>query len=65
MATTLMQVITDFVITLPPLLQLLLVVFVTLGFFRCFIAVVDFIEDRRGGKIAKMVQKKLACIFKP
>jgi len=45
-----MQVITDFVTTLPPLLQLLLGVFVTLGFFKCFIAVVDFIEDRREGK---------------
>jgi len=45
-----MQVVTDFVITLPPLLQLLLGVVVTFGFFRCFIAVVDFIEDRREGK---------------
>jgi hypothetical protein len=46
-----MQTITDFVNTLPPLLQMLLGVFVTIGFFRCFMAVVDFIEDRReGGK---------------
>jgi hypothetical protein len=46
-----MQTITDFVSTLPPLLQMLLGVFVTIGFFRCFMAVVDFIEDRReGGK---------------
>jgi len=45
-----MQIITDFVNTLPPLLQLLLGVFVTLVVFRCFIAVVDFIEDRREGK---------------
>jgi hypothetical protein len=50
LAATLMQIITDFVNTLPPLLQLLLGVFVTFGFFRCFIAVVDFIEDRREGK---------------
>ena len=53
-----MQTITDFVSTLPPLLQMLLGVFVTIGFFRCFMAVVDFIEDRREGKIAKIVQKK-------
>ena len=51
MTTTLMQTITDFVSTLPPLLQMLLGVFVTIGFFRGFMAVVDFIEDRReGGK---------------
>jgi len=45
-----MKIITDFVNTLPPLLQLLLGIFITLGFFRCFMAVVDFIEDRREGK---------------
>jgi len=45
-----MQTITDFVSTLPPLLQMLLGVFVTIGFFRCFMAVVDFIEDRREGE---------------
>jgi len=45
-----MQTITDFVNTLPPLLQLLLGVFVTLGVFRCLMAIVDFIEDRREGK---------------
>jgi len=45
-----MQTITDFVNTLPPLLQMLLGVFVTIGFFRCFMAVVDFIEDRREGE---------------
>jgi len=45
-----MQTIIDFVNTLPPLLQMLLGVFVTIGFFRCFMAVVDFIEDRREGE---------------
>jgi len=45
-----MQTITDFVNILPPLLQMLLGVFVTIGFFRCLMAVVDFIEDRREGK---------------
>jgi hypothetical protein len=45
-----MKVITDFVNTLPPLLQLLLGIFITVGFFRGFMAVVDFIEDRREGK---------------
>jgi len=45
-----MQTIIDFVSTLPPLLQMLLGVFVTIGFFRCFMAVVDFIEDRREGE---------------
>jgi len=46
-----MQTITDFVSTLPPLLQMMLLgVFVTIGFFRCFMAVVDFIEDRREGE---------------
>jgi hypothetical protein len=45
-----MKIITDFVNTLPPLLQLLLGIFITVGFFRGFMAVVDFIEDRREGK---------------
>jgi len=45
-----MQIITDFVNTLPPLLQLLLGIFVTLGVFRCLMAIVDFIEDKREGK---------------
>jgi hypothetical protein len=45
-----MQIITDFVNTLPPLLQLLFGVFVTLAFIKCFMAIVDFIEDRREGK---------------
>ena len=50
MNATLMKVITDFVNTLPPLLQLLLGIFITVGFFRGFMAVVDFIEDQREGK---------------
>ena len=50
MTTTLMKMITDFVNTLPPLLQLLLGMFVTLGFIKCFMMVVDFIEDKREGK---------------
>jgi len=45
-----MQIITDFVNTLPPLLQLLLGVFVTLGVLRCLMAIVDFIEDKREEK---------------
>ncbi|MEE9258836.1 MAG: hypothetical protein V3U37_04785 [Nitrospinaceae bacterium] len=45
-----METITEFVESLPPLLQLLLGVFLTLGFVKGFMAVVDFIEDRREGK---------------
>ena len=45
-----MQTLIDFMNALPPLLQLLLGVFVTLGIFRCVIAIVDFIEDKREGK---------------
>jgi len=45
-----MQTLIDFVNTLPPLLQLLLGVFVTLGVFRCLMAIVDFINDKREGK---------------
>ena len=45
-----MQSLIDFVNTLPPLLQLLLGVFVTLGVFRGLMAIVDFIEDKREGK---------------
>ena len=45
-----MQILIDFVNTLPPLLQLLLGVFVTLGIFRCLMAIIDFIEDKREGK---------------
>ena len=50
MTTTLMQMVIDFVNTLPPLLQLLLGMFVTLGFIKCFMRGVDFIEDKREGK---------------
>ena len=47
---TVMQILVDFVKALPPLLQLLLGVFVTLGVFRCLMAIIDFIEDKREGK---------------
>jgi len=40
----------SFVIALPPLLQLLLGIFATIGFLRLFMFLVDFIEDRREGK---------------
>ena len=50
MEIDLMKIIIDFVDTLPPLLQLLLGVFATLGVFRCLIAIIDFIEDKREGK---------------
>ncbi|MFL2915311.1 MAG: hypothetical protein ACJZ45_02635 [Nitrospinia bacterium] len=42
--------ITSFVTALPPLLQLLLGIFTTVGFIRLFMFLVDFIEDRREGK---------------
>ena len=45
-----MQILIDFVNTLPPLLQLLLGVFVTLGIFKCLMAIVDFIEGKRKDK---------------
>ena len=45
-----MQILIDFVNTLPPLLQLLLGMLVTLGIFRCLMAIVDYIEDKREGK---------------
>ena len=41
------QTIIDFVENLPPLLQLLLGIFVTLGILKAFMVIVDFIEDRR------------------
>jgi hypothetical protein len=40
----------SFVLTLPPLLQLLLGIFSMLGLIKLFMFVVDFIEDRREGK---------------
>lgn len=45
-----MQTLVDFLNALPPLLQLLLGVFVTFGIFRCLMAIVDFIENKREGK---------------
>jgi len=47
--TQLIESIKDIVVTLPPLLQLLVGIFATLGIIRGFMFVVDFIEDRRGG----------------
>jgi hypothetical protein len=44
------QTLIDFIGTLPPLLQLLLGAFATLGILKGFMIVVDFIEDRREGK---------------
>ena len=48
--TDFMQIIIDFVDTLPPLLQLLLGIFITVAIFRILMAIVDFIEDKREGK---------------
>ena len=45
-----MQIIIDFVDTLPPLLQLLLGIFITVAIFRILVVIVDFIEDKREGK---------------
>jgi hypothetical protein len=45
-----MESITKFVTALPPLLQLLLGIFATIGVLRLFMFVVDFIEDKREGK---------------
>ena len=45
-----MQIIIDFVDTLPPLLQLLLGIFITVAVFRVLMVIVDFIEDKREGK---------------
>ena len=44
------QTIINFVEGLPPLLQLLLGIFVTLGVLKAFMTIVDYIEDRREGK---------------
>ena len=46
----LMESITKFVTALPPLLQLLLGIFATIGVLRLLMFVVDFIEDKREGK---------------
>ena len=45
-----MQIIIDFVNTLPPLLQLLLGIFITVAIFKILIVTIDFIEDKREGK---------------
>ena len=45
-----MQILIDFVNALPPLLQLLLGVFATLGILKGFVTLVDYIEDKREGK---------------
>ncbi len=44
------QTIIDFVESLPPLLQLLLGIFITLGVLKGFIVIVDYFEDKREGK---------------
>ncbi|UCD11354.1 MAG: hypothetical protein JSU88_12010 [Nitrospinaceae bacterium] len=41
------QTIIDFVESLPPLLQLLLGVFITLGILKALMMIADFIEDKR------------------
>jgi hypothetical protein len=43
-------VIERFLISIPPLLQLLLGVFAMIGLIKLFMFTVDFIEDRREGK---------------
>lgn len=40
----------NFIAALPPMLQLLFGLFATLAVIRLFMLLVDFIEDRRGGK---------------
>ncbi|MEC9423885.1 MAG: hypothetical protein VX227_00260 [Nitrospinota bacterium] len=40
----------SFLVKIPPLLQLLLGVFVMIGLIKLFMFTVDFIEDRREGK---------------
>jgi hypothetical protein len=42
--------ITNFIVDLPPMLQMLAGLFGTLAILRIFMFVVDFIEDRREGK---------------
>ncbi|MBT3923148.1 MAG: hypothetical protein HOF21_11300 [Nitrospina sp.] len=46
----LFESIKNFIVALPPLLQLLIGIFATIGAIRLFMFVVDFIEDRREGK---------------
>jgi hypothetical protein len=45
-----MQTIIDFIIGLPPLLQLLAGIFGTLGILKALMLVADYIEDKREGK---------------
>jgi hypothetical protein len=42
--------IASFIESLPPLLQLLLGIFVTIGVLKLLMSIVDYIEDRREGK---------------
>jgi len=42
--------ITNFILALPPMLQMLAGLFATLAVIRTLMFVVDFIEDRREGK---------------
>jgi hypothetical protein len=42
-----MQTIVDFVENLPPLLQLILGVFITLGILKVMMVIADYIEDKR------------------
>ncbi len=42
-----MQTIVDFVESLPPLLQLILGVFITLGILKVMMLIADYIEDKR------------------
>jgi len=44
------QTIVDFVESLPPLLQLLVGIFITLGVLKVLMVIVDYIEDKREGK---------------
>ncbi|MBT3184827.1 MAG: hypothetical protein HOI59_12415 [Nitrospina sp.] len=41
--------ITNFIVDLPPMLQMLAGLFGTLAILRIFMFIVDFIEDRREG----------------
>ena len=44
------QIIIDFVESLPPLLQLILGIFITLGMVKVLLIVADFIQDKREEK---------------
>ena len=47
---SLIESVKNFIINLPPLLQLLTGIFATIAAIRLFMFVVDFVEDRREGK---------------